>query len=261
MSSEDIDDKWLKKLDRQTQQLIDRVGEDRKTASKVFDKSTLLLLGKLISDGVFETIDFPISTGKEAFVFRAITENNSFVAVKVYRTATLPFKQLGQYIIGDPRFSGITRNRRELVFEWAKKEYKNLQRLQKTSVKVPKPIKYLKNIVVMQYIGTKQHPAPLLKDVVLSDPASVYEQLVGYMISMFQQAQLIHADFSSYNILFYRKQPVIIDLGQGVLKSHPQANQFLLRDIHNICQYFKKYGVSTDEQKVYSQIVKESSLV
>ena len=62
MSSDDLlDDKWLKKLDRQTQEILDRLVQNRKTFGEVFDKQTLLLLGKLISDKIIDQVDFPIS--------------------------------------------------------------------------------------------------------------------------------------------------------------------------------------------------------
>ena len=45
MSSDfEISDKWLKKLDRQTQEIASRTGVDRKTLDEVFDRTTLLHL-------------------------------------------------------------------------------------------------------------------------------------------------------------------------------------------------------------------------
>lgn len=255
MSFEDTDEKWLKKIDRQTTKLFDRQGLDRKTQEKVFDPSTLLVLAKLISDDVFETVDFPISAGKEAFVFRAVTSEKKFVAIKIYRTSALVFKQLGNYIFGDPRFENINKNRRNLVFEWAKKEYKNLLRIQKTQVKAPKPFACIKNVVVMQYIGSKQKPAPMLKDIPLENPQELAEQLFSYIKMMYEQAHLVHADFSAYNILLFRKKPYVIDFGQAVLLSHPQASIFLQRDIHNCVQFFKKYDLDFDEHKLYQSMV------
>ena len=76
MSSDDfLDKKRLKKLDRELESLISRIGIDRKTQDEVFDKSTLHTFEKLISDRVIDILDFPISTGKEGNVFRAITPN------------------------------------------------------------------------------------------------------------------------------------------------------------------------------------------
>ena len=67
MSSEVfLEEKWLKKLDRKTEHLLDRTGLDRKTFEQVFNTQTLLDLAKLMSNKVIDIVDFPISTGKEA---------------------------------------------------------------------------------------------------------------------------------------------------------------------------------------------------
>jgi len=93
MSSETfLDDKKLKKLDRELQALISITGSDRKTQDEVFDKTTLLTLEKFISNGIIDMLDFPISTGKEGNVFRGITPDKKHVAVKIYRTSTATFK-------------------------------------------------------------------------------------------------------------------------------------------------------------------------
>ncbi len=257
MSSERfLDDKSLKKLDRQLQQLIDREGMDRKTLDIVFDKSTLLTLEKLISDRIIDVLDFPISTGKEAHVFRAITPDDQYVAVKVYRTQTLSFKKISTYIVGDPRFQPQRKSHRGFVYDWAKKEFHNLQLLQQAQVTAPRPIKQQNNVVVMEYIGSPQCPAPLLKDTPLSQPKKIYDLLVTYLHRMYTQVKLVHADFSQYNILMHdTSTPYVIDLAQGVLRDHPHAHEFLQRDIHNILQFFKKYDVTADETKVYNSIV------
>lgn len=259
MSSDfSLDEKWLKKLDEKLQKVISRIGTDRKTLDQVFDKSTLLLLGKFISDGVIDYVDFPISTGKEANIFRGVTPQNTFVAIKIYRTSTATFKHISQYIIGDPRFDISNKTKRETIFEWAKKEFKNLQRLQKAQVLAPKPIIRRDNVLIMQYLGSKNTPAPLLKDVEITNPQEVFDQLLTYMRSMYQKVQLVHADLSSYNILFYRKKPYIIDVGQTVLTEHPMAQEFLKRDIHNILHYFKKYNINYREEHLYTKITKEN---
>ena len=109
-----FDKKLMKKLDRKLQPVIDRVGLDRKTLDEVFDKSTLHSLEKLISDKVIDILDFPISTGKEGNVFRGVTPDKRFVAVKIYRTSTSTFKHMSDYIFGDPRFASLQKNRREI---------------------------------------------------------------------------------------------------------------------------------------------------
>ena len=108
---------------------------------------------------------FPISTGKEGNVFRAITPKKKFVAVKIFRTSTSTFKHISDYIIGDPSFENFRNNRKDIVHVWTKKEFKNLEKLKNIGVKAPKPIVFADNVLVMQYIGDSKHAAPMLKDV------------------------------------------------------------------------------------------------
>jgi len=254
MSSDELlDDKWLKKLDRQAEQLAARIGLDRKTFGEVFDKSTLLLLGRLISNKVIEQMDFPLATGKEANVFRATTPEHEYVAVKIYRTSTLTFKHIYTYLEGDPRFKYGLKNRREIIDEWAKKEYKNLERLHQAKVRVPRPIKRIHNILIMEYIGDANRAAPLLKDVDLTAPKKIYDELMVFISRMYK-TEIVHADLSPYNVLMYKDKPYIIDVGQAVLLEHPSAFDFLKRDIHNIVQYFKKYDITKDEQEIFEKL-------
>jgi RIO kinase 1 len=249
-----LDDKTSKKLDKKVQDFISRIGVDRKTLDEVFDKSTLKGIEKLISNRVLDIIDFPISTGKEGAVFRGITPDKKIVAIKIYRTSNATFKHIKKYISGDPRFSGLNKNRRDLIYQWTKKEFKNLERLEKIGVKSPKPICKINNILVMEYIGEKTKVAPMLKNVTLKKPKTTYLSLINAMKKMYKEAKLVHGDLSPYNILIYKGKPIIIDIGQGVLLEHPLAEKFLIRDIHNICIYFKKYDIISDEKKIFKTI-------
>ncbi len=46
---------------------------------EVFDRQTMFAIYKLMKMGVLETIDFPISTGKEANVFRVTTPEDEIL--------------------------------------------------------------------------------------------------------------------------------------------------------------------------------------
>ena len=255
-SDEFLDEKWLKKLDRQSQAILDRVVFNRKTFGEVFDKQTLLLLGKLISDGIIDQVDFPVSTGKEANIFRGTTPEKKFVAIKIYRTSTMTFKHIASYIEGDPRFAYGYKNRRDIIPEWAKKEYKNLALLRQAKVRAPIPIKCVQNILVMSYIGDAVKPAPLLKDVFLQNPRKIFDEIITFVGRMYKN-QVVHADLSAFNILWFRQKPYIIDVGQAVLLDHPSSHEFLIRDIYNVVQFFKKYNIENNEQDILEKLMKK----
>ena len=76
----------------------------------VLDPRTRQILFKMVNKGFVDHVHGAISTGKEANVYHA-TRNNptgddeADVAIKVYKTSILVFKDREQYISGDYRFS------------------------------------------------------------------------------------------------------------------------------------------------------------
>jgi len=231
--------------------------EDRKTLDEVFDKQAMFAIYKLMKEGLIEKIDFPISTGKEANVFRVISPDGEYYALKIYRTSNLSFKRIARYIEGDPRFKGIMSSRRKVIFAWATKEFRNLHRLMEAKVRVPEPIKFHQNMLLMEYIGTEEYPAPMLRQVELEDPAKTYRTVLRYMKLAYQKAGLVHGDLSEYNILIEDGKPVFIDVGQAFVVEHPNSKEFLKRDIYNINHYFRSLDIDIkDPDELYRQITK-----
>ncbi|MDC1419902.1 serine protein kinase RIO [Euryarchaeota archaeon] len=213
---------------------------DRRVFDQVFDSSTLLAIHKLMQKGDIETIEYPIARGKEAHVFYA-TSNQGPVAVKIFHTTNAVFKSLAKYIDGDPRFGGLSRRHRELVNIWVRKEYRNLKRMRKSGLQAPMPIAHFKNVLIMEFIG-EEKASPRLRDVSLDDPYDVFIQLLDIIAINWQSCNLVHADFSEYNILLKNNDIWIIDVGQAVTNQHPNAEEFLVRDITRIVEWINRQG-------------------
>ncbi len=245
-----MDEKVLRLLESQVDSWRIRIKdmEERKTYDEVFDRRTLLTLQKLISDRTIETLDYPVSTGKEGNVFRA-TSRRGPRALKIYRTSTSTFRTIWKYIEGDPRFPRVSGSRRKLIYAWASKEYKNLKRMAEHGVRVPRPYECLENILVMGYLGSKRGPAPELRSVHVEDPEGLFELLIHEMRCI-HQAELVHGDLSEYNILLWRRRPYIIDVGQAVLFDHPHAEEWFQRDVKNMARYFRSMGVKTTPEEL-----------
>ena len=214
---------------------------DRRVFDAVFDRSTLMSLHKLMQSGEIETVDYPIARGKEAHVFHATT-NQGPAAVKIFHTTNAVFKSLAKYIDGDPRFGGLKRRHRELVKIWVRKEYRNLRRMRKAGIRVPRPRAVLNNVLVMDLIGDDSEPSPRLKDITIDDPKGVFDDLLEMLAVCWQTCDLAHADFSEYNILWYDGEPWVIDVGQAVVSAHPSSNEFLVRDVTRIVQWINRQG-------------------
>ena len=214
---------------------------DRRVFDAVFDRSTLMSLHKLMQSGEIETVDYPIARGKEAHVFHATT-NQGPAAVKIFHTTNAVFKSLAKYIDGDPRFGGLKRRHRELVKIWVRNEYRNLRRMRKAGIRVPRPRAVLNNVLVMDLIGDESEPSPRLKDITIDDPKGVFDDLLEMLAVCWQTCDLAHADFSEYNILWYDGEPWVIDVGQAVVSAHPSSNEFLVRDVTRIVQWINRQG-------------------
>lgn len=237
--------------------------EQRDVFADVFDDATLMALYELSRKGYIDALGGCFSTGKEANVFHAVAEKDGVceVAVKIYLISTANFNAMKEYILGDPRFAGIKHARKDIIFAWTKKEFKNLKRAEEAGVRVPKPYTTRRNILLMEFIGKEGIPMPQLKDVELTrkEAEHIFERVVEYMNLLYCKAKLVHADLSEYNILvdMDSMEPVIIDMGQSVITDHFNADAYLHRDAANVSKFFGKLDIHANEDELVSMIKRE----
>lgn len=226
----------------------------RGISEAVFDKESLMSLYELEKKGAFTDLKGIISTGKEASVFHAMSGKKE-VAIKIFLVETSDFRNMTRYIRGDPRFSGW-KNHRQLIYLWASKEFKNLSRVSE-SVDCPKPIAVEKNVLVMEFLGKAGKCAPRLKDAQIKDPQRYYDQTIEQIRRLYK-LRIVHADLSEYNVLDWKKKPYLIDFSAGVLLDHPEAIEFLQRDLQNITHFFKKLGADADYSKALKAVMDDN---
>jgi RIO kinase 1 len=168
-------------------------------------------------------------------------ENVIEVAIKIYKTSAMNFKDRERYLESEKRFKKFcTKNSRKLIKLWAEKEVRNLKRLNKQNIPSPTPIYLKRNILIMSLVG---NPADRLKDAFIEDPVDCYNQVLQIIDDMYNKCNLIHADLSEYNLLYHEKIVYVIDVGQSVEKDHINAVEFLITDLININNFFTKIGV------------------
>ena len=105
----------------------------------------------------------------------------------------------------------------------------------------------------MEFMGADGHPYPQMRNVNLEDASGTYEEIISFMVDLYNKAGLIHADLSEFNILF-GDRPFFIDMGQSVTTDHPRAFQFLKRDIANINHFFSSRCEVKDERELFTRI-------
>lgn len=228
-----------------------------KVTENVFDDATLKSLYTLSNKGIVQALGGSISTGKEANVFLGEGEKHD-IAIKIYRISSSTFRSMEDYILGDPRFTNIRHNKRDIIFAWTKKEFRNLIRANEAGIRVPVPIITERNILIMEFMGENERPFPALKDVKLEleDGKQIFETIIDDMHKLYTKASLVHGDLSEYNILIDTNDltPIMIDMGQSVTLEHPRADIFLKRDIENILRYFKRFKIDETPESVYKRI-------
>lgn len=233
--------------------------EDRKVFDQFFDRRTLMNIYELMNDGVISTIDFPIATGKEGGVFKCTSEDGESIALKIYRISNSTFKSLAVYIAGDERFRGITGNFSKTISMWVQREYVNLDRYHGHGLPVPRPYAHKQNLLAMQYLGTEDGPSPLLKDYPMSSEelGRFYDAVIDFIVRGYAEAGLVHSDLSQYNVMVHNGNPWVIDCSQGVTIRHPNARDFLKRDVENINRFFRSKGkVISDAEAIIKRLTR-----
>ncbi|KAG8337601.1 Serine/threonine-protein kinase RIO1 [Homalodisca vitripennis] len=240
-----------KKVEAERIRLKDK--HDRATAEQVMDPRTRMILFKLLNRGVISEINGCISTGKEANVYHAtaiikdgVTKD---VAIKIYKTSILIFKDRDKYVSGEFRFRhGYCRhNPRKMVRTWAEKEMRNLTRMYTAKLAVPEPMLLRSHVLLMEFLGKDGWPSPKLKDAELSQSKAckLYRDCVVMMWTMYNKCKLVHADLSEYNLLYHNGQIYVIDVSQSVEHDHVHSTEFLRKDCTNITEFFRRNQVAT----------------
>ena len=246
----------LRIVEKRDRMLRKDLSSERAVLEEVFDRSTLMTIYDFLNKGTIDEIYGVVKAGKEARIYWGRDSKGKELAIKIYLTVSAEFRKgMLPYIEGDPRFAHIRRDTRSLVYAWAQKEFKNLRRAHEAGIRVPKPIAVKDNVLIMEFIGENGVSAPLLREASLRNPRKVYRQLLAYVEKLYHKAELVHADLSEYNIMFWGGVPVLFDVSQAVLLKHPMASRFLRRDLENLHRYFKKLGVDVSSiEETYRRI-------
>jgi len=195
-----------------------------------------LAINALVKANILEAFGKPLGVGKEADVYDALTPTGQRVAVKFHRLGRTSFKQTKRKrgYVTKYTYSADWHHQSQIA---AKKEYKALKILYPKGVAVPEPFKQNRHVLVMGMI----EGAELFHYPELPNPQAVLKEILVNIRKACQEAGIIHADLSPYNIILQPNQHVlIIDWPQYVTPRHPNAQELLKRDIRNVLAYFQR---------------------
>jgi RIO kinase 1 len=199
--------------------------------------------------GLVTEVLYQMNAGKEASIFLARWKNHPIIlkAFRFWNTSQAK-KKKGFFAPG----------RMQVL---AAKEFDLLSDCFKAGMKVPTAIGRVGNYLTMRFIGDGLEPAPQLRNVQLEDPELVLDQILDDYLVMYRDVNYVHGDLSGYNILWWQDRPWIIDMPQAV-KVGPWSDMksvvsLLRRDIVNVLQYFKKYGVRRNPDEILNVFLSE----
>jgi RIO kinase 1 len=246
----DFEERWKE----ESRRMFDS-SEAKKAFQNVFDHKTSMALLKLKDRNVIEKMYGTIEAGKESVVFLADSPEGERLVVKIYMNQAGGFRDMYRYLRGDKRFRGVKKDRKSVIEEWCKKEFKNLKKGQKV-LECPEPIAFNENILVMSFIGEDFSPYPKLKDVEIENPEAGFQRVMDDVKSLWTDEKLVHGDLSEYNILLDSQGELyFIDFSQGIHTSHPEAKELLKRDIENVANFFSKQGAEVDVEKAFEEVL------
>lgn len=227
-------------------------------------------LDLLLEEGWISDVLYELKSGKEATAWCCAggpLSGVDFVAAKVYR----PLEQRGfrnDAVYQAGRTAGMKRRER-VAFEgksrvglkmrfssWVEHEFRTLDLAHKAGTRVPRPITKTNDVILMEFIGDEDGPAPPLHTIRFSPDEAQYH-LDGLLrdMAIWLKLHRVHGDLSAYNILYWQKQLVTIDFPQAVNpQTNPNGFELLERDVLNVCKYFGRFGARSNPAAIASDL-------
>ncbi len=248
---------------------LERVFRSTYRASRSEAEWLMDILGPLYLDWWITDILRVVKAGKEATVYVCQAHPSrglDLIAAKVYRpTAFRTMKNDAIYregremlddrghTIADRRLERALRKQTRIgkatqINSWIEHEFQNLTVLHDAGAEVPEPYLHTGNAILMEYIGDREMPAPVLQGVTLErdEARDVLGRLMND-VELMLACNRIHADLSAYNVLYWQGQVTVIDLPQAIdSRYNPQALALLQRDLERLGSYFARQGVPLD---------------
>ncbi|MCJ7613873.1 AarF/UbiB family protein [Candidatus Bathyarchaeota archaeon] len=215
----------------------------------------ILAIDTLVKANIIEAFGKPLGVGKESDVYDALAPDEQRVALKFHRLGRTSFKKtkLKRNYTTEYSYTPDWHHQSRIA---ARKEYSALKRLYPKGVAVPEPIKQTRHVLVMSMI----EGAELFNYPTLPDAQAVLTEILVNVRKAYQDADMIHGDLSSFNIILNPSgHIIIIDWPQNVSTKHPNAKELLERDIRNVLTFFqRKYGIESSLEDAVTYVTEDS---
>jgi RIO kinase 1 len=216
---------------------------------------------ELHSRGLVRAVLWPLKSGKEATVY-VCEGNEGLVAAKIYvDSRARSFQNDALYregrFVSDGRMKKAIDNRTAYGISaqnylWVQEEFIQLNGLYDAGVRVPKPLAHpdVGGVILMEFIGNEDGPAPRVADARLTKPEAedAFAQALEQYALILASGR-VHGDYSTFNLLWWGGKCIVIDFPQVVyVKQNPAATTILERDLRGLCKTFSTFGIKKDWQ-------------
>jgi len=211
-------------------------------------------LQSLIDEGLIDSVQRQLMSGKEAMVF-VVRCGDETRCAKVYKEAThRSFRQAVDYTenrkVKNSRQAramakGTRFGRQAQEAAWQSAEVDALYRLAAAGVRVPHPYNFHDGVLLMELVADEHgDAAPRLNDVAYTpEMARAHHAALLREVVRMLCAGVVHGDLSEFNILLAADGPVIIDLPQAVdAAGNNHAPRMLMRDVDNLRDFFGRHA-------------------
>jgi len=211
-------------------------------------------LQPLIEEGLIDTVERQLMSGKEATVY-VVRHADQTLCAKVYKEATQrSFRQAVDYT--ENRKVKNTRTARAMAkgsrfgrqaqeATWRSAEVDALYRLAAAGVRVPEPYNFCDGVLLMELVADEDgNAAPRLNDLLFTpEQARAHHATLLREVVRMLGAGVVHGDLSEFNVLMGADGPVIIDLPQAVdAAGNNHAARMLMRDVANLRVFFARFA-------------------
>lgn len=196
-----------------------------------FEGYDTLALRAFSERGTVSGVGAPLGEGKESDVLEVA--NGAPMALKFHREGITNFREVArerEYTADRNHVSWLYTARKA-----AEREFEVLSDVYPRA-RVPKPIDHNRHAIVMERIdGIELASAKVRSENALEILYEILEQLatvyeIGY----------VHTDASEYNVFLTEDDIWLIDWPQAAAVDHPNAAEFLERDVRNVISFFER---------------------
>lgn len=223
--------------------LIAWKNKDKELIRLTFSGYDLLALNAINKKFDISSFGPSVAKGKESDLYAIDSSSLDKCVIKFYRIGRTSFRDVKR----KRSFFSLSSNWLIRSTKAAFSEARAYKLLKNSEVNIPKFFWRNRHTLVLEYVEGRRLSSLEESEI---DVGLFYQ--VTSQVEKMVRAKIVHVDLSPFNVLVSNseKRVYIIDFPQWVPLKHPNSLFYLSRDLKNLLSFFKRKGISLDEEKV-----------